>query len=52
MAMMCLLEEIIAIILGYKDISVEDIINFRSMGKQFRWTAKYERTIGKRSFRK
>ncbi|XP_029665723.1 uncharacterized protein LOC115237064 [Formica exsecta] len=40
---MCLSQEVITIILGYNDISVEDIINFRCVCKQFRWAAKYEK---------
>ncbi|XP_029176827.1 uncharacterized protein LOC114944933 [Nylanderia fulva] len=34
-------EELIPIILGYKDITIEDIINFRCVCKQFRYAASY-----------
>ncbi|XP_072752068.1 uncharacterized protein [Anoplolepis gracilipes] len=37
---MCLPQEVIDKILGYNDISIEDIINFRFVCKQFRWAAK------------
>ncbi|XP_029672559.1 uncharacterized protein LOC115241139 [Formica exsecta] len=40
---MCLPEEVIAIILGYNDISIEDIINFRCVCKKFRWIVKYDK---------
>ncbi|XP_029162082.1 uncharacterized protein LOC114933645 [Nylanderia fulva] len=34
-------EELISIILSYKDITIEDIINFRCVCKQFRYAASY-----------
>ncbi|XP_050448188.1 uncharacterized protein LOC126849884 [Cataglyphis hispanica] len=40
---MCLPEEVITIILGYNDITVEDIINFRCVCKQFQWVGKFEK---------
>ncbi|XP_025262488.1 F-box only protein 21-like [Camponotus floridanus] len=40
-SIMCLPEELIARILSYNDISIEDIINFRCTCKQFEWAAKY-----------
>ncbi|XP_070167529.1 F-box only protein 21-like [Polyergus mexicanus] len=37
---MCLPQEVIIIILGYNDISIEDIINFKCVCKQFMWAVK------------
>ncbi|XP_029668377.1 uncharacterized protein LOC115238564 [Formica exsecta] len=44
----CLPQEVITIILGYNDISVEDIINFKCVCKQFRWAAKYNKYMEKK----
>ncbi|KAL6420634.1 hypothetical protein ACFW04_014649 [Cataglyphis niger] len=41
-SIMCLPPEMIDIILSYNDISIEDIINFRCVCKQFQWAAKYK----------
>ncbi|XP_072766400.1 uncharacterized protein [Anoplolepis gracilipes] len=45
---MCLPEEVIDIILGYNDITIEDIINFRCVCKKFRHVAKYNKFMGKK----
>ncbi|KMQ81819.1 f-box only protein 21, partial [Lasius niger] len=39
---MCLPEEVIAIILGCNDLSAQDITNFKCMWEQLRSTAKYD----------
>ncbi|XP_029663416.1 uncharacterized protein LOC115235648 [Formica exsecta] len=49
---MCLSDEMIAIILGYNDISIKDIINFRCVCKQFRWAAKYDKFWEKKFFQR
>lgn len=38
-------DEIIAIILGYSDITIEDVINFRCACKQFRFVAAYDKFV-------
>ncbi|XP_072758259.1 uncharacterized protein [Anoplolepis gracilipes] len=46
---LCLPEEVIDVILGYEDISIEDIINFRCVCKQFKCAAKHD-TFMKKKF--
>ncbi|KAL6420619.1 hypothetical protein ACFW04_014647 [Cataglyphis niger] len=49
---MSLPQEVFNIILGYNDISVEDIINFRCVCKQFRWIVKYDKYMEKKFFQR
>ncbi|XP_029157809.1 uncharacterized protein LOC114930225 [Nylanderia fulva] len=41
-------EELISIILSYKDITIEDIINFRCVCKQFRYAPSYPKYMEKK----
>ncbi|XP_072763509.1 F-box only protein 21-like [Anoplolepis gracilipes] len=49
---MCLPEEVIDIILGYSDISIEDIINFRCVCKKFQHVAKHKKFMENKFFQR
>ncbi|XP_029160237.1 uncharacterized protein LOC114932249 [Nylanderia fulva] len=43
-------EEVITIILGYSEITIEDVINFRCVCKRFQYAAKYDKFFEKKLF--